>query len=41
MIQQGILEKAPQDCSNWVLPIVAIRKSDGDLLIDVVVKRLG
>ena len=33
MIQQGILEKAPQGGSNCASPIVAIRKPDGDLRI--------
>ena len=33
MIEQGILEKAPQGGSNWASPIVAIKKTDGDLRI--------
>ena len=33
LIQQGVLEKVTHGGSNWVSPIVAIKKTDGDIRI--------
>ena len=33
MIQQGILEKVTHGRSDWVSPIAAIKKTDGDIKI--------
>ena len=33
MIQQGILEKVTHGGSNWLSPIVAIKKTNGDIRI--------